>query len=129
MAQTNDGEIKMGLAFPLRVEKDGRLAACTYEEHIKQSLRTLLLTSREQRIMRREFGNRLGDYLFENIGPTTAALIKDEIISTVERYESRVEIDGVEVRGGQTPGTINVELKYRITSTGEADRLALSIGR
>jgi phage baseplate assembly protein W len=130
MAQkSSDSENKIGLAFPLRLDENGALSSCTYEEHIKQSLRTLLLTSREQRVMRRNFGNRLGAYLYENIGPTTASLIRNEIISTVERYEPRVEIDGVQVRAGQDPGVISVELTYRITSTGAADRLALSIGR
>ena len=138
MAQDNAGENKMGLAFPLRLDKrldsGGRLAAaplaaCTYEEHIKQSLHTLLLTSRRQRIMRRDFGNRLGDYLFENIGTTTAALARNEIINTIENYEPRVEIDDVTVRAGQVPGVISIEIMYRIASTGAADRLALSIGR
>ena len=138
MAQNQQDEYRMGLAFPLRLDKrldsDGRLvaatlAACTYEEHIKQSLRTLLLTSRQQRIMRRDFGNRLGDYLFENIGPTTAALARNEIINTIENYEPRVEIDDVKVRAGKELGVINIEILYKIASTGVADRLALSIGR
>ena len=119
----------IGLAFPLQLDKDGRLMACTYEEHVKQSIRTLLLTSREQRLMRRDFGNRLGAYLYENIGATTAALIEKEIIYTIERYEPRVEIVGVQVRRVQTPGTLSVEIAYKILSTGEEDRLALTIGR
>lgn len=123
------GNRNIGLAFPLRLDGDGRLASCTYEEHVKQSIRTLLLTSREQRVMRRDFGNRLGAYLFENIGATTAALIKKEIIYTIGRYEPRVDIKSVQVSGAQAPGTLSVEITYRILSTGEDDRLALTIGR
>jgi len=120
----------MGFAFPLRLGEDGRIAGCTYNEHIKQSIRALLLTARGQRVMRPDFGNVLGAYLFENIGETTAALIKSEITSAIERYERRVELGSVRVYGeGRNPGVISVEITYTITSTGESDRLALNIGR
>lgn len=119
-----------GLAFPFRLGEDGRLAACTYNEHVRQSIRTLLLTGRGQRRMRPDFGNRLGAYLFENIAGTTAALVKSEIIDTIGLYEPRVELADVQVRGdGRNPGTISVEIEYTVISTGAADRLALTIGR
>ena len=128
MSQLYGSDGQIGLAFPLRLGKDGRLSGCTYEEHIKQSIRTLLLTSRDQRIMRRNFGSRLGDYLFENIDKTTTTLIKNEIIDTIGRYETRIEVDDVLVRRGQDLGTITAEIAYRVLSTGAADRLALTIG-
>lgn len=130
MSQTNDRENRIGLAFPMKLSEDGRLMSCTYEEHIKQSLRTLLSTARGERVMRREFGNRLGAYLFENIGATTTSLIKREITSTVERFERRVELTDVRVQGGTAnPALLSVELAYRIKSTGVADQLSLKIGK
>ena len=129
MSQKSDSKSKIGLKFPLQLE-DGRLLACSYEEHIKQSLRTLLSTARGQRIMRPEFGNRLGAYMFENIGDTTASLVKNEIISTIEQSEPRIELSEVKVSGGAHDiGTMQVELTYKIAATGEADRLVLNIGR
>ncbi|MCL1848308.1 MAG: GPW/gp25 family protein [Clostridiales bacterium] len=126
---THGSDRNIGLAFPFQIDEDGRLMACTYEEHVKQSIRTLLMTSRDQRVMRRDFGNRLGDYLFDNIGVTTAALIEKEIVYTIGRYEPRVEIISVKASGTQAPGTMLVEVAYRILSTGQDDRLALTIGR
>ena len=129
MAQKSDGKNKIGLSFPLQLE-EGRLLACSYEEHIKQSLRTLLSTARGERIMRPEFGNRLGAYMFENIGETTASLVKNEIISTIEQFEPRIELDEVKVSGGMHDiATLQVELTYQIAATGEADRFVLTIGR
>jgi len=131
MAQNDFGENSIGLAFPLRLGEDGRLMACSYEDHVRQSLRTLLLTGLRQRKMRPEFGSRLGDYLFENIDTTTAALVKSEIIEAIERYEPRVELGDIRVRGGggRDIGTINVEITYTIIYTGAADRVALTLGR
>ncbi|NLT57996.1 MAG: GPW/gp25 family protein [Clostridiales bacterium] len=130
MSAHKDREHNIGLAFPLQVGEDGRLAACSEEAHIRQSLRTLLLTARGERVMRPEFGSRVGAYLYENIGATTAALIKNEVKSTVERFEPRVELIDVAVNGGaRDVAVLSVEVRYRIKSTGAADRLAVDVRR
>ena len=126
-------ETKIGLAFPLQLgapDKHGRrpLMACTYEEHIKQSLRTLLLTARGERVMRPDFGSGLGVYIFESIDATTASLIKSEVESAVARFEPRVDLLDVQVaHSPRDPGVIRIELSYRIRSSGAVDQLALSI--
>ena len=138
MSQLTENENKIGLAFPLQLQQEQQedgsvittLMTCSYEEHIKQSLRTLLLTARGERVMRPEFGNSLGAYLFENIGTTTASLIKHEVISTVERYEPRIELTDVHVHSSaQDPGVLSLELVYTINSTAAPDRLSLNIRR
>jgi len=120
---------KIGLAFPLKITGDsGPLIACSYEEHIKQSLRALLLTTRGERVMRPEFGSGLKAYLFEGIDTTTASLIKNEVQTTVESFEPRVEILDVEVdNNSREPGVLHVILSYRIKAGGAADQLVLSI--
>ena len=134
----NENNMRIGLSFPLQLEEraDGDekkprlLLGCSSEEHIKQSLRTLLLTGRGERVMRREFGNRLGAFLFENIDATTATLIKGEIRRAIEQYEPRVEIEEIKVLGHRRdPGVIGVELLYRISSTGVSQHFTMEIGR
>jgi len=130
MSLTNDNEKRIGLSFPLQLDENGRLMGCSYEEHIRQSIRTLLLTGRGERVMRREFGNRLGAFLFENIDATTATLIKSQVRSVVELYEPRVEIEEIKVLGTpREPGVIGVELFYRIRSTGASQSVNIKIGR
>ena len=120
----------VGLAFPLKLGNDGRLSACTYEEHIRQSLRALLLTARGRRVMRPDYGNRLGDYLFENYGETTATLIKSEISSTIRRFEPRVELLNTRVLADSAnPGVISAEITYRIVATDMTDQLSLTVGK
>jgi len=140
MPQSKNGENRIGLAFPLKltdgnqVNADGkanrRLMACTDEEHIKQSIRAILLTGPRERVMRRDFGNRAGAYLYENIGSTTASLVKHEIRSAIERYEPRVELTDIKVSGGrQGPGVLSVEISYRVLSTDANDQLTLDLRR
>jgi phage baseplate assembly protein W len=129
---------RTGLSFPLwLVESEDangkvirRLASCTYEEHIKQSIRALLLTGQRERVMRRDFGSRAGAYLYENIDVTTASLIQYEIKAAVERYEPRVELTDVKVKaGGKDLGVLNVEVSYRILSTDTADQFTTEVRR
>jgi phage baseplate assembly protein W len=127
MPQYNNNEKKFGLAFPLQIEK-GSLKACTYEESIKQSLRTLLLTARGERVMRPGFGSGLYAYLFESIDATTASLIKHEIVKTIEYFEPRVELLDVKVNSKpQEPGVIHIELNYYINPTSTTDQLTLTV--
>ena len=134
----NNDYNRIGLKFPLLFEervdsqagkKTGwRLAPCTYEEHIRQSLRTLLLTARGERFMHPEFGSGLSAYLFESIDATTVSLIKREVRSTVERYEPRVELTDVAVdHNAQDPAVLRVAVYYRIKSTGVSDQLSIDV--
>ena len=127
----DSSEKKIGLAFPLKFSngENGRLMGCTREEHIKQSIRTLLLTGNSQRVMRPDFGSRAGEYLFENINASTATLIRHEIRRTIENYEPRVELMEIKVSSSRDPGTLIAEITYSILETGVADQLTVDLRR
>jgi len=129
MPQSYDNEKKFGLAFPLQIEEGGGpLGACSYEEHIKQSLRILLLTARGERVVRPGFGSGLHSYLFQGMNLTMISMIKYEITNTVDYFEPRIELIDVKVdSNSQDPGVLQIELSYRINSSGITDQLALSI--
>ncbi|MCL2707221.1 MAG: GPW/gp25 family protein [Dehalococcoidia bacterium] len=125
-----DNKKQIGLAFPMRVEVNGRLAACSYEDHVKQSLRSILLTAQGERVMRPDFGSGLNAYLFEGIDATTTSLIKRDIRNTIARFEPRVELLDVHVRNtARDPAVLCVELRYRIKSNNVSDQLVLSVRR
>jgi len=130
---------RIGMKFPLSFEEAGSaeksatltwsLSPCTYEEHIRQSLRTLLLTARGERFMRPEYGSGLGAYLFESIDATTVSLIMREVRGTVEYYEPRVELTDVTVdHNVQDPAVLRIAVYYRIISTGASDQLSVDVG-
>jgi len=124
-----DNEKKTGMAFPLQIEGEkGPLMACSYEEHIKQSLRILLLTAQGERVMRPGFGSGLNSYLFEGMNLTITSLIKYEIKTTITYFEPRVELLDVQVdSNAKDPGVLRLQLSYRIKSSGTYDQLVLSI--
>jgi len=131
MSQTYEDNMKrMGLAFPMRVDANGCLAACSYEEHVKQSLRSILLTAHGERVMRPDFGSGLGAYLFEGIDATTASLIKRDVRNTIAQFEPRVELLDIQVQNSaHDPATLHIELRYRIKVNNISDQLVLSVRR
>ena len=127
----DSSENRIGLAFPLKFSKGdrGSLIGCTREEHIKQSIRTLLLTGNSQRVMRPDFGSRAGEFLFENISATTSALIRHEIRRAIENYEPRVELIDIKVSGSRDPGVLITEITYTVLETGVTDQLSVDLRR
>lgn len=61
-------------------------------ELIRNNLRQLLLTNKGERVMLPDYGLNLERYLFEPLDQTTFYLIKQDILKTLERYFSSVNV-------------------------------------
>ena len=73
------------------------LIALKNENAIARSLRNIVFTLPGEKFFDPEFGSQISASLFENIDDITASVIVDEITSSVERYEPRVDLINVEV--------------------------------
>jgi phage baseplate assembly protein W len=67
------------------------------EDSVKRSIKNLLFTSKNERFFQPNLGAGLKAYLFENIGQTTASLIKRDIKNTIENFENRARLLNVRV--------------------------------
>ena len=81
---------------------------------IKQSIKSLLLTRRGERLFNSDLGTGLSDLLFEPLDFGTAAVIRDEIYSVISSYESRVEIQTLNVDTNFEDNGYDIELEYVI---------------
>jgi phage baseplate assembly protein W len=81
---------------------------------IKQSIKSLLLTRRGERLFNSDLGTGLSDLLFEPLDFGTAAVIRDEIFSVISSYESRVEIRALNVDTNFEDNGYDIELEYVI---------------
>ena len=61
-------------------------------ELIRNNLRQLLLCNKGERVMLPDYGLNLERYLFEPLDQTTFFLIKQDILKTLERYFSSVNV-------------------------------------
>ena len=81
---------------------------------IKQSIKSLLLTRRGERLFNSDLGTSLSDLLFEPLDFGTAALIRDEIFEVLGTYESRIDSIELNVDINADDNGYDIQLEYVI---------------
>ena len=87
---------------------------------ITQSLKTLLLTRKGERLFHPHLGSNLQKSLFEPLDYGTAGMIKSQVKETIKRWEPRVIVEDVRCEPDFNTNGYEVELFYRII--GREDR-------
>ncbi len=117
-----------GMSFPPRVGADGRLAQSAGPENIRESIRIILLTEPQERLMLPHFGGGLRRFLFRPNTVATHRLIQETVVQSLGRWERRIEVEAVLVDAD--PGdarAARVRIRYRLVATAEEDRLQLRV--
>ena len=81
---------------------------------IKQSIKSLLLTRKGERLFNSDLGTQLADLLFEPLDFGTAALISDEIYNVLRAYETRVDVMDLNVDTNFDDNGYDIQLEYVI---------------
>lgn len=84
------------------------------EAAIKQSVRSLLLTNKGERLFNSDLGTRINELLFEPLDYATSSLLFDEIQDVLARYEPRINVTSLEVEPNVSDDGYDVELEYSI---------------
>ena len=84
------------------------------ETAIARSLRNLVFTLPGERFFNQNLGSKVSQSLFENIDDVSASILQDEIRNTIENYEPRVELIGVDVNPNYDDYEFNVTIRYYI---------------
>lgn len=84
------------------------------ETAIARSVRNLVFTLPGEKFFNQNLGSNVSKSLFENIDDISASIIKDEITNTIENYEPRVELIGVDVEPNYDNNEFNVTIRYYI---------------
>jgi phage baseplate assembly protein W len=87
------------------------------EEDIKQSLEILLSTTLGERVMRADFGADLHQQVFEPMDAAFSTFISDIISQAILLYETRIDLDSVDVDVEPLDGRIVLTVNYTIIST------------
>jgi len=107
-----------GIAFPLGVDAQGRIAMNSLEDHVRQSILLIIQTSQGERVMHPDFGSGLRKLVFSPISPTTIALVQHEVNDALVRFEPRIDVLKVEVRSDPSqPGVLLIDMEYRVRRT------------
>lgn len=116
--------IGTGLAYPLGVDRRGGLALARGEEDVEQAISIILSTAPGQRPMRQEFGCGLHDYVFDVLDAATLGRMEAEIRRALERWEPRIEVEGVDFDVEASPsGLLAITIAYRLRATNDVRNL------
>ena len=81
---------------------------------IRQSIKSLLLTKKGERLFKSDIGTGLYDLLFEPLDFGTASIIRDEIYSVLRKYETRVSIRDLTVDINFDDNGYDISLAYAV---------------
>lgn len=116
-----------GIGFPPRIE-DGRWAWSAGPQNIREAIKIILLTEPEERLMLPDFGGGLRRFLFEPNTVTTHRLVQQHITESLEQWEARIHLNAVTVEpSGTDPQEAVITIEYELVTTGEEERLSLTI--
>lgn len=114
-----------------RVSSDinaARLVRVSLEDHIKESLRALLLMQPGERPLHPELGCGLAKFLFR---PLTEGLKRDiaaQVSEAVGRQENRIQLLSVQIEGDKTEKSrLLVFLEYRVIQSQRIDSLKVAL--
>jgi uncharacterized protein len=117
-----------GMSFPPRVGPDGRIAWSEGEVNIREAIRIILLTERQERLRLPEFGGSLNGFLFEPNTVSTRHLIEDRITNELEKWEPRIRVETVEVdQDDGDPESAVATIIYKLVATGVRERVGLKV--
>ena len=128
MAQSEAVLLGRGISFPPRIGVDGRFAYSAGAENVRESIRVILSTDRQERVMLPQFGGGLTRYLFEPNTPDTHRLIQERITQALTRWEPRIDLETVRVIAApDDPRAAVATVRYRLRATGVSDRADLTV--
>jgi phage baseplate assembly protein W len=107
-----------GLAFPLRVDRRGRIALASGEADIEEAIRLILSTAPGERPMRPEFGCEVHDFAFDTIDAAMIGRVDTAIRDALDRWEPRIELTTVDFDLADVgSGRLTITIAYRVRAT------------
>lgn len=113
-----------GFKFPIRVNGRGGLSWSQGEEAIAEAIWIILSTPKRSRVMEPEFGCGAYDYIFAPNNATTLAMVQNEVMRALVRFEARIDVLDVRVTAqADLPNLLLVEIDYRVRANNAAHNI------
>ena len=117
-----------GIAFPPRINANGRWTWSSGAENIRQSIQIILQTEPLERLMLPSFGSGLKKMLFQPNTVKTHSLIEEIITNALTRWERRIKVTSVEVfTDPKDVNTAWVTLRYKLVATQASDQMQMRV--
>jgi uncharacterized protein len=117
-----------GIAFPPRINANGRWAWSSGPENIRQSIQIILQTEPLERLMLPSFGSGLKKMLFQPNTVETHSLIEELVTRALARWERRIKVLSVAVEGDpKDRNTAWITLRYALVANQAAEQIQLRV--
>ena len=128
MSTVDPDRLGAGIAFPLRIGGDGRVATSAGARNVREHLELVLRTRHGERVRLPAFGAGLDELRSEPNTPATHREIEDRITRELRSWEPRARVESVEVTPDpQAADAAIAAVRYRLATTGEPTRIAVAI--
>ena len=113
LERVSQGFKDISMSFKINPLNDD-LIALKNASAISRSIRNIVFTVPGEKFFQEDFGSDISQSLFENFDDLTATTIRDQIESSIERFESRVNLRNVKVNPDFDKNLFNVIILYDI---------------
>ncbi|HCN2426359.1 TPA: GPW/gp25 family protein [Escherichia coli] len=96
-------------------------------EHIRQSVRDILVTPVGSRVMRREYGSLLSALIDQPQTPALRLQIMAACYSAIQRWEPRVSLSTITVERGEDDGAMYVDMTGTRSASGQPFSVTLPL--
>ena len=119
------------LDFSPKPQSDGDIKTADDLKAIRQSIIAILTTRKGERVMLPEFGSNVWAILFEPMDDITTDKLRDAVMSSIKRWEPRVEIGNVQVTPKEdfNEYTVNISFSIRGLSIAGVQNLDINLKR
>ena len=101
----------------------------TEADAVKQSVKNIVSTNTTEKPFDMEYGANITGMLFELSNALEQENIKDQIRSSINRYEPRARVLNILVNENPDANTLKVFVTFRVLSTGEVVELETNVSR
>ena len=104
------------ISWPLgSINSDGSLSWSEDDNSIRENMLNILLTRPGERIQRPEFGAGLLKFIHQPNNETTRNLIAGVVKKSLSVWETRVQVDGVDVTtANDNLAEVHINIRYRL---------------
>ena len=113
-----------GIKFPLQINQaTGRFVMAEKEESVKESVYIILMTQKEERFTRPDFGSNILSYTFMDTSVTRINVMARELEETILEQEPRISEVDVSIDPQLDKGCLIINIVYTIAESNTQDNL------
>lgn len=113
-----------GIKFPIKVNPaTGRFVLSDGAASVKESIYLILMTQKQERWIRPDFGSRIFSYTFMDTSYTRLNMMARELEETILSQEPRISRVDIKVDPQLEKGCLIINISYLIAETNTRDNL------